>query len=246
GRNRGCLTEQLHRFLFRVGLFAFERLGPFHILHVDRDFHLHYVDAIAVFGELAHTFDDRLRFLLREVEALLVHAFFVSNELQEERDVIGAAFVAQPLDPSVLLVVSFFWIKRRVVEQNLDAIRARLFQAAHRPMIQQVAQASGSGLVVAGLFIRQQQAGILRAPLRSRQSPLGIEQDGAGMGRQHLAHQYLEFFHHFIGDGRALFLGKRLLQRAALVHGSGGDYATFIRYSVHSSKFARGKLHRSS
>ncbi len=104
--------------------------GSFHELHVDRDFDLHYVDAIAVFGELAHGLDDRLRLLLREIETFLVRAFFVSDELQEERNIIGAALIAKSFDPGVLLVVNFFRIKRSVVEQNLDAIRACFLQAA--------------------------------------------------------------------------------------------------------------------
>ena len=64
------------------------------------------------------------------------------------------------------------------------------------------------------------------------------------MRRQHFADQHLEFFHHFVRDGRAFFLGERLLQRAALVHGGGGDHATFVRYCLHSGEFAGGKFHK--
>ena len=162
---------------------------PFDELHVDGHFDFQHVDAVAVFAEFAHALGDDVRFLLGVLEPFLVRAFFVADELEEERDVVGAALVADALDPGVLLVVDVFRIIRRVVEQNLDAVRARFFQAPRRPVIEQIAQAPGSGLVVAGLFVSQQQAGVLGAPLRSRQSPLGIEQDGAGMWRQHLAHQ---------------------------------------------------------
>ena len=48
----------------------------------------------------------------------------------------------------------------------------------------------------------------------------------------------LEFFHHGVGDFAAFFLGQRLLQRAALVHGSGGDDAAFVGDFLESGKFS--------
>ena len=38
----------------------------------------------------------------------------------------------------------------------------------------------------------------------------------------------LELFHHGVGDVAAFFLGERFLQRAALVHGGGGDDAAVV------------------
>ena len=80
-------------------------LRAFDELHVDRHLDLHDVDAVAVLGELGHAAGDDLRLLLRELEALLVGALFIADELEEERDVVGAALVADALDPRVLLVV---------------------------------------------------------------------------------------------------------------------------------------------
>ena len=77
----------------------------------------------------------------------------------------------------------------RVVEQNLDAIGAGFFQAAGGPVVEQIGQAAGAGLVVAGLFIGEQQAGILGAALGGGQSPLGIEQDGAGVRGENFGDQ---------------------------------------------------------
>ena len=50
----------------------------------------------------------------------------------------------------MLLVVDILGIERGVVKKYLHAIRARLFQAAHRPVVKQVTQTSRPGLVVSG------------------------------------------------------------------------------------------------
>jgi hypothetical protein len=47
-----------------------------------------------------------------------------------------------------------------------------------------------------------------------------------------------------VGDGRALLLGERFLQRATLVHSSGGDDTMVVRNSFESFEFAGGKFHR--
>ena len=86
----------------------------------------------------------------------------------------------------MLEVIDVLGIERRVVEQDLDAVGAGFLQAADRPVIEQVGQAAGAGLVVAGLLIGEQQAGVLGAALGGGQSPLGVEQDGAGMRRETL------------------------------------------------------------
>ena len=86
-----------------------------------------------------------------------------------------------------LIFVDVLGIVGRVVEQNLDAIGARFFQAAGRPEVEQIGQAAGAGLVVSGLFVGEQQAGILGAALGGGQSPLGIEQDGGGVRGENFA-----------------------------------------------------------
>ena len=66
------------------------------------------------------------------------------------------------------------------------------------------------------------------------------------MRGQDLGDQRLEFFHHGVADFAAFFLGERLLQRAALVHGGGGDDAPLVRHPLQSGEFPGRKLHKSS
>ena len=182
-------------------------------------------------------------FFLRIFETLFVGAFLVADKLEEVRNVVGAALVADALDPGMLPVVDVLGVVGSVVKQNLDAIGASFFQAAGRPVIEQIGQAAGAGLVVSGLFVGEQQAGILGAPLRSGQSPLGVEQDGSGVRGENFADQRFEFFHHGVGDFGAFFFGQGFLQRAALVHGSGRDDTAFVGDFFEAGEFARGKLH---
>ena len=144
----------------------------------------------------------------------------------------------------MLLVVDILGIVGSVVEQNLYAVGAGFFQAASRPVVEQIAQAPGPGFIVARLFIGEQQAGIFRAALGGGKSPLGIEQDGGGVRGEHLADQRFEFFHHGIGYFAALFLGQRFLQGAALIHGGGGDDAACVGNVFEAGQFARGDFHR--
>ena len=185
----GRFQKQPHGFHFAVGFLSAIRLGAVHILHIDRHFDLQHIHAIAVLAELLHAGGNNLGLFLGVVQALFVGALFVAHEFEEERNVIGAAFVADPLDPCMLLVIDVLGIEGRVVKQDLQAVRARFLQAAHRPQIQQVAQAPRAGLVISCLLVSQQQPRILGAPLGRRQPPLRIEQDGAGVRREHLRDQ---------------------------------------------------------
>src|SRR5439155_6616852 len=103
-----------------------------------------------------------------------------------------------------------------------------------------------TSLVVSSFFIREQQAGVLRAALGRWQSPLGIEQDGTGVRRKNLRYQRLELFHHGIINFAAFFFGKRFLQRAALIHGPCGDNAAIVGNSLNASQLARRELHITS
>ena len=223
-----------------------EGLGAFHKLHIDRDLDFQHVHAISIVGELRHALGHDLRFLLGVFEALFVDALLVSHQLEEERDIVSAALVADALYPGMLDVVDLVAIGGRVVKQDLEGVSAGLFQPLHRPVIQQIGQPAGFGLVIAGLFIGEQQARVFAAGLGSRQAPLGIEQDGAGVLREHLADNDLEFLQLGIRNLRALFLGQSLLQRAALVHSSGGDDAALIRDVLQSGELPRRELHSSS
>jgi hypothetical protein len=62
---------------------------------------------------------------LRVGGALLVFAVDgVTDELEEEGDVVGAALVADALGPGVLVVVDVRLFVGRVVEEDLDAVGA--------------------------------------------------------------------------------------------------------------------------
>ena len=171
----------------------------------------------------------------------------VSDEFEKVRNVLSAAFVADAFNEGVLLIVDFFGIERRVVDEYLDAIRARFFQPTDRPVIEEVGNAPGPVVVVSRLFVRKQQARTFVAALRGRQSVLRIEQDSAGILCKHFSDDALELFQHALGDIRhALFLGKSLLQRSALIHCRRRDYASRIGDCFHAGQFSGCQLHGNS
>src|SRR5258708_5070317 len=135
-RDVGSLMEQVDGFFLRVRLLASKRFRPLDEFHVHRHFDFEYVDTIAWFAELPHALGDNLRFLFGILRSLLVRTFLVADKLKEVGDVVGAALVANALDPGMLLVVHVLGIGWSVVEQNLDAVGARLFQAFRRPAVE--------------------------------------------------------------------------------------------------------------
>src|SRR5581483_2654970 len=151
----GGLAEQVHGFVLAIRLLPRVTLRAFDELHVDRYFNFENINAVAVFAELLHALHYDLRLLSGVVQSLLIGAFFVSNELEKEWDVVGAAFVANAFYPGMLLLIHILRIEGRVVEENFDAISASFFQATGGPKIEQVGQTSRAGFVVSGLFIRQ-------------------------------------------------------------------------------------------
>jgi hypothetical protein len=184
-----------------------------------------------------------VRLLLRELQALFVGTFFVPDELEEERDVVGAALVADPLDPRVLDVVDVLGVFRRVIEQNLDAVSAGFLEPFHRPLVEQIRQPPRTGLVVAGLLVRHQQAGFARATLARRDAELGIQQNRARVAREYLGDEDLELFERPGVDVAAFFLGQRFLERTPLIHRRRCDDAPRIRHGLHSRKLPRCELH---
>src|SRR4029077_21039080 len=122
GRNVGSLMKQVDGFFLRVCLLASKRFRALDEFHVHRHFDFEHVDTVARFAELPHTLSDDLRFLPGVLEALLVRTFLVADKLEEVGDVIGAALIADALDPGVLFVVHVLGIVGSVVEQNLDAV----------------------------------------------------------------------------------------------------------------------------
>ncbi len=195
---RKCSSASFREYAF----WPLYTLLPFDEVRVDRNFHFQHVDLVLRLGKFLHALDHDLRLDLGELEALLVAALrVVAHELAEERDLERFAFRADALDESVLDIVDLRVVERRVVKQNLHRIRAPIGDALSRDVRQQIGQ-SGPGLrvVVAALFIGQQQACIRGARFRSRESILGIEQDRAGVRRQNFRYRHLELAHHLVGD----------------------------------------------
>src|SRR6185437_10105595 len=70
-----------------------------------------------------------------------------------------------------------------------------------------------------------------------------VEQDGRGVPGQYRGDEGLEFFQRGGRDGGgAGFLRQRFLQRAALIHGGGGDYAALVRDRLEAGQLAGGEL----
>src|ERR1700733_1168541 len=84
--------------------------------------------------------------------------FFLPNKFQKEWSVRGDAFRADTLNPGVLNVIDVRRIKRRIIEKNLDAVRAIGHQAANRVMVQKIREPSRLRVVVAAILIGQQQS----------------------------------------------------------------------------------------
>ncbi len=146
----------------------------------------------------------------------------------------------------MLLVVDLVLLKRRVVDENLHGVRAGFLEAAYGHQRQQVGLATRAGVVIAALFVAEQQAGTFGARFSSRESPLRIEQDGARVRGQNLGDGEFELLHHLVGDVAlldALAGGNRLLQGAALVHRGRRDDAALVRQRLHVLDLFLGNLH---
>jgi hypothetical protein len=61
--------------------------------------------------------------------------------------------------------------------------------------------------------------------------------------RQHFRDERFELLHHRVVDVAALFLGQRLLQRAALIHRGCRDDAAAIGHLLHACQLTWGELH---
>jgi len=82
------------------------------------------------------------------------------------------------------------------------------------------------------------------ALLRGGQAEFGVEQNRRGVLGQDIGDLNLELLKVVRTRLAATLLGNRLLQRAALVHGSSGDDAAHIGDGLKACKFSWGQLHR--
>ena len=230
-----------------IGLLSAIDAGSLGIAEIDRDFDFQHIDVVPVFREFLHAAADDLGLLLGELEPFLVpSAGVVSDELQEEGNIVGDALGADTLDPGMLAIVDRFLLEGSVVEQDLDGVGAHLLDAADRSIGQQVRQTAGSRIVIAGFLVGQQQPGTRVPSLGRAQTPNRIEQDRAGVRREDLRYGELEFAHHVVGHiglVDALAGGDRFLQRSPLVHGGGGDHAPRVGESLHICEFPGAEFH---
>ena len=226
-----------------VGFFALEGAGAFDVSHLDGDFDLEHVDAVASFAELGHGAGDDLGLLDGVGEGLLVTAVgVVADHLEEEGDVVIHALVAYALDPGMLEFVDLGLLERRVVEQDLDTVGPGFFQTAHAPDVEQVGETTGGSGVVAGLLVGEEQAGAVAMP-GGVEAELGVEQDGRGVAGENLGDEGLELAEVVGVDNTAALLGEGLLERPALIHGGGGDNAASVRYGFQACELTWGDLH---
>ena len=96
--------------------------------------------------------------------------------------------------------------------------------------------------VVAGLLVGEQEA-LAVAMLRGGQAELGVEQDGGGVLAEDVGDERLELFQIMAGGGSSALFGEGLLQRAALVHGGGGDNAARVGDGLQACEFSGCQLH---
>src|SRR5262249_29377496 len=128
-RDRRRFPEQLKGFFARIsGALSGIAFRAFDELHVDWHFGFHYVDAVVFFREFLHAPDHALGFAFRVLQTFFIPTLrIVSNEFKEVRNVLPATLVANAFNESMLLVVDLFGVEWRVIDKDLDAIRAGFF-----------------------------------------------------------------------------------------------------------------------
>ena len=246
-RGRGGFAEKFFGFVARVGGFAFAGFGAGDERHVHGHFDFQNVHAVLRLRKFFHALGDDFGLLARVFDSLLVAAFFVAHKFQEKWHVGRGAFAADALDPGVLDVVDFGRIKRRVVEQNFDAVGAGGDEALHGPIRKQIGQAAGARVVVAAVLIGEQQAGMFMARAFAAGRPY------SGSSRMALACGVSALLTAVLNSSSICAVTSFLsmpfsfangtLQRAALVHGRRGDHAARIAHRFQALPLARGNFH---
>jgi hypothetical protein len=240
--HRGGVAEVLQSFLAGVGLFALEGAGAFDEGHLDGDLDFKDIDVVTGLAELGHGAGDDIRFDFGVGEGLFIAAVDgVTDELEEEGDVVGDALVADAFDPGLLEVIDVGFFEGGVVEEDFDAVSSGFLEATNAPDVEEIGKTAGGGGVVAGFFVGQQEA-LTVAVLRGGKAVLGVEQDGGGVFGEDAGNEGLELFE-VVGVGRgSALLGEGLLERAALVHGGGGDDAAMIGDGFEACEFSWGQF----
>ncbi len=155
---------------------------------------------------------------------------------------MGAALVADALDPGVLDVVDAGLVEGGVVEQDLDAIGSGFGEAANAPEVEQVGKAAVGGGVVAGLLVGEEEAFAV-AMFGGGEAVLGIEEDGGGVAGEDFGDEGFEDFEVVAVGGGAALLGEGFLQGSALIHGGSGDDVALVGDGLEACKFSGRDLH---
>src|SRR5258708_10219278 len=211
----------------------------FDIAHIDGNLDLQHVDAILRFGEFLHILPDFLRFDAGERQAFLVsNRITVSKRLQEECNIIGAAFRSDTLNEGVFDGIDLLGIVRIVVHQDLYHVSTCIDQALHRPLRQQIGQTTLDRRIVAGFLVCQEQSRTFRAMFRRLQSVFRIQQNSACILCQYLRDLTFEFAQLCVCRVMALTFSNRFPQRAALVHRGCSNNSVLIGNGVYAVEFA--------
>ena len=142
---------------------------------------------------------------------------------------MALAFGSNPLHPGLLTIVHPLLLKRRVVDKNLDRVRARFFQPQRRPTLRQRRQPLRLVGTVPRVLVRQQQA-LAVDLLCGFQTVFKVEQDRRRLFGERLRDKLLELRHHPRGRlGNAQLPRQHVLQQPSLIHRQRGNHAAAVR-----------------
>ncbi len=136
--------------------------------------------------------------------------------------------------------------ERRIVEKDLDGIRAKGAKFCGGKTIEKAWEAAGNGFVVAGLFVGEEESGFGCARGGGGETEFRIEQNGAGVGREDATDVRFEIgeqvSRNFFG-GLTRRFSKKLAKSAALLDGVRGDDAAIGSECGETLLFSGRKLH---
>src|SRR4030088_592060 len=91
---------------------------------------------------------DDLRLDAGKVRAFFVHVIVIADKFQKKGQINVETFCADALDPCMLPGVDLAAAERRIIQKNLDSVRARLFEARRRKSPEQTRKAPAHRLVI--------------------------------------------------------------------------------------------------
>src|SRR5437879_12425802 len=107
------------------------------------------------------------------------------KQFQERRALQARPIPSRNVRPNMFAFLYFTWVGQGIVQKNLYALRARLDQSTHGPVLKKPRKAGRNARIIATNFIGHQQACGWSTLTGSLQAVLGLKQDGAGMRGEH-------------------------------------------------------------